>query len=135
MAKQGRSSVDRGTYVNYYKRARECMDLALRAMEESKFDGAAINFVHCGISACDALCVYFLGQRHSGEKHEDAVKLLGEIKELRKENFETMSGRLVKVLRMKNMAEYEERPVKPKEAEALKINTEKLFACAEKYLI
>jgi len=62
------------------------------------------------------MCVYFLGKRHAGEKHNDAVSLLRTIRKEDKE-LKANANRFNKILRIKNMAEYEERLVYKSEAE------------------
>jgi hypothetical protein len=52
--------VERYLYINYLKRAEECLHGARAALEEKKYDLSAIASVHCGISAADAICVFFL---------------------------------------------------------------------------
>jgi len=83
--------------------------------------------VHSAISAADALCVYYLQKRHSGLRHDDAVRLLESIKEIPNVEIREAGKRLKKILNMKNMAEYEERLIKQKEAESLLENTKVLF--------
>ena len=58
-----------------------------------------------------------MGKRHSGEDHNDAAKLFKSIKE--NEEINTNANRIIRILRIKNMAEYEERLVRRSEAEAI----------------
>lgn len=111
--------VERQLYVNYLKRAQECLQGAKLALDEKKYDLSAIDAVHCGISAADAICVYYLQCRNTGEKHADVVELIKTIKEIKHEELRAIAGTAAKIISMKNMAEYEERSIKPKEAEAL----------------
>lgn len=60
--------------------------------------------------------MYFLGKRHAGESHEDAVNLFKIIKGGGKE-INTNANRISRILRIKNMAEYEKRLVYRYEAE------------------
>ena len=100
----------KSTYANYFKKAEECFHAAQNSLEREEWNASAINAVHCCISACDAMCVYFLGKRHSGENHNDAAKLFQSIKN--SEDIDTNANRIIKILRIKNMAEYEERLVR-----------------------
>lgn len=129
-----KTGVERNLYVNYLKRAEECLFGARAAFEEKKYDLCAIDSVHCGISSADALCVYFLECRHTGEKHEEVVELIKTIKEIKYDRIKALGDKIVKILRMKNMAEYEERSVKPKEAESLLQNAQKLFEMVKEKL-
>jgi hypothetical protein len=60
------------------------------------------------------MCVYFLGKRHAGENHNDAVALFKAIKY--GEEINTNANRVARILRIKNMAEYEERLIFKSEA-------------------
>ncbi|MBF0491094.1 MAG: HEPN domain-containing protein, partial [Candidatus Omnitrophica bacterium] len=109
--------VAKSAYENYLKKAEECVHAARTSHEAQEWNAAAINAIHCCISACDAMCVYFLGKRHSGEDHNDAAKLFKSIKD--NEEINTNANRIIRILRIKNMAEYEERLVRKSEVEAI----------------
>lgn len=108
--------VAKSLYTNYLKRAEECFHAAKNSFAIQEWNAAAINAIHSCIAACDAICVYFLGKRHAGESHEDAVNLFKIIKGGGKE-INTNANRILRILRIKNMAEYEERLVYRSEAE------------------
>ncbi|MEI7999180.1 MAG: HEPN domain-containing protein [Candidatus Omnitrophota bacterium] len=93
------------------------MHAARNSFEIQEWNAAAINAIHSCICACDAMCVYFLGKRHSGEDHNDAAKIFKSIKD--NEEINTNSNRIIRILRIKNMAEYEERLVRRSEAETI----------------
>ena len=122
-----KSKVDQSYYINYLQRAEECLYGARSAFEEKKYDLCAINSVHCGISAIDAICVFYLGYRHSGEKHTTAKEMLNFIREIKPEELKEIANRFGRILNMKNMAEYEERKIKMKEAQELLNNATKLL--------
>ena len=109
--------VAKSFYSNYLKRADECFHAAQRSFKNEEFNAAAINAIHSCIAACDAMCVYFLGKRHSGEDHNDAAGLFKSIKS--DEAINTNANRILRILRMKNMAEYEERLIYKAEAEKI----------------
>ncbi len=108
--------VAKSLYTNYLKRAEECFHAAKNSFAIQEWNATAINAIHSCIAACDAICVYFLGKRHAGESHEDAVNLFKIIKGGGKE-INTNANRILRILRIKNMAEYEERLVYRYEAE------------------
>lgn len=108
--------VAKSLYTNYLKRAEECFHAAKNSFAIQEWNATAINAIHSCIAACDAICVYFLGKRHAGESHEDAVNLFKIIKGSDKE-INTNANRILRILRIKNMAEYEERLVCRSEAE------------------
>ncbi len=112
-------------YANFLKKAQECFHAAQNSFKKEEWNAAAINAIHCSISACDAMCVYFLGKRHSGEDHNDAASLFKTIKS--DDEMNTNANRILRVLRMKNMAEYEERLVFKSEAEKILKDCERFF--------
>jgi len=109
-------NVAKSLYANYLIRAEECLHAAKDSFANKKWNAATICVIHSCIAACDAMCVYFLGKRHAGEKHNDAVYLFKTIKSEDKK-LKANANKFNKVLRIKNMAEYEERLVYKSEAE------------------
>ena len=117
-AKLRTRSVERMFSKNFLKRSKECLDAACGAFEKEDWNASAINAIHCAISAGDALCVHFLGKRHAGESHNDAVKLFNSLENMC-DNIKPNANRLMRLLKMKNMAEYEERLIYKSEAEKM----------------
>ena len=107
--------ISKSYYRNYLKRAEECLRAAEHSFTNKDWNAVSINSIHACIAACDAMCVYFLGKRHAGESHNDAVTLFKMIKSGEKINVN--ANRITRILRIKNMAEYEERLVYKSEAE------------------
>lgn len=122
----------KSTYLNYLKKAEECFTAAQSSLDKSDWNATAINAVHCGICASDAMCVYFLGKRHVGDDHGDAEKLFGSIK--KSEDHSANVNRLARILRIKNMAEYEERLVRKSEADAIFRDMERFYEYVMKHL-
>ena len=117
--------ISRALYINYLKRADECLDAAKNSFNTQKWNAAAINAIHSCIAACDAMCVYFLGKRYAGESHNEAVTLFKTIKSGQEININ--ANRIARILRIKNMAEYEERLVHKSETEKILKDCERLF--------
>jgi len=107
--------VSRNLFVNYLKRSKECLHAAQRSIEFKEWNSATISAIHSAIASADALCVFFLGVRHSGEKHEDVIRLFKTIS-LKEEEIDINSKRIKRIIGIKNMAEYEERLVSQSEA-------------------
>ncbi|MBU1613954.1 HEPN domain-containing protein [bacterium] len=124
--------VTKSFYVNYLKRARECLHAAENSFNSREWNAATINAIHSGIAACDAMCVYFLGKRHAGESHNDAVALFKTIKSSKE--MDTNANRIARILRIKNMAEYEERLVYEPEAEKVLKDCKRFLEYVEKEL-
>ena len=75
--------VTKSLYTNFFKKAEECFHASKNSFTVQEWNAAAINAIHSCIAACDTMCVYFLGKRHSGENHNDAVgpfKTIGYVK-------------------------------------------------------
>ncbi|MGB7295873.1 MAG: HEPN domain-containing protein [Candidatus Aminicenantales bacterium] len=119
--------VARNSYANYLKRSDECFAAAKASLSKGNWNAAAICAIHSCISACDSLCIYFLGRRHSGANHSDAVGLL-EMTGVERPELTTNVNRLRKILSVKNMAEYEERLLRRAEAESMIKDTERFVA-------
>ena len=117
--------VSKSSYTNYRKRAEECLHASQHSLQEQEWNASAINAIHCCIAACDAMCVYFLGKRHNGDNHNNAAGLFKTIKGT--DEYSTNANRILRILRMKNMAEYEDRLVYKTEAE-------KIFKDCERFL-
>lgn len=125
--------VTKSLYTNYLKRSEECLHAAKISFAIQEWNAATINAIHSCIAACDAICVYFLGKRHAGESHNDAVNLFKSIKTSDAE-INTNANRIIRILRIKNMAEYEERLVYKSEAEKVLKDCERLFEYVKKQL-
>ncbi len=125
--------VAKSLYINYLKRAEECLNAAKNSFAIQEWNATTINAIHSCISACDAMCVYFLGKRHIGESHEDAINLFKIIKS-GDEEININANRILRVLRIKNMAEYEERLVYKSESEKVLKDCERLLEYIKKVL-
>jgi uncharacterized protein (UPF0332 family) len=128
------SKVERSLYTNYLVRAEECLNAAKNSLSLSQWNALAISAIHSGIASLDALCVYYLGQRHAGQNHEDAITLFRSIKQLNREDIDTITNRVIKILKMKNMAEYEERLVHQTEAQNILKDAERLLEAVKSKL-
>jgi len=125
--------VAKALYINFLKRAEECFHAAKNSFAVQEWNAATINSVHSCIAACDAICVYFLGKRHAGDSHENAVKFFKTIKK-GSEKINTNANRIARILRIKNMAEYEERLICRSEAEKILKDCERFLEFVKKEL-
>lgn len=126
IAKPKTKNLDRSLYVNFMQKSEECFCAASKCLKSKDWNAAAINLIHSTISACDVICVFSLGKRHSGENHNGAATLFNSIKNT--DEFKKNANRINRILRMKNMAEYEERLVYQKEAEAIFTDCERFLS-------
>ena len=111
-------NTNKSLYSNYLKHANECHAAAKESSKKTDWNAATICAIHACISACDAMCIYYLGKRHSGEDHNNSVKLFKTIKG-NDENHDKNANRLSRIISIKNMAEYEERLVFKTEADRI----------------
>ena len=132
VAKFTTRDVQKSLYVNFLKRAEECLHAARNSFSIQEWNAVAINAIHCCIAACDAMCVYFLGKRHAGDDHEEAANLFMTIKD--SDAAKTNANRLLRILSVKNMAEYEERLVHRSEAEKILKDSERFLEFIKKEL-
>jgi len=68
--------VRKDEYLNYWEKARELEYVMQTALLKSNWNAAALNALHAAILANDALLINFHGVKSSGQKHDDAIKLL-----------------------------------------------------------
>ena len=125
-AKFKTSAVHPSSAENYFRKAGEYRDSMIQALAEHHPNAAALNGIHCAISAADSLCVKFHGKRSSSKDHGDAVRMLAEL--FTDEEARQQANRLGIILGKKNQVEYEERMFSPPEAANLAKQVERLFA-------
>ena len=118
-------NVEKHLYKNYLKKAWEFMNSCNDSFLKEEWDAAVINAVHSGISASDALTIFFKGVRHAGERHEDVVQLLNtlELHDIKDKN-----RHILNLLSVKNKAEYEETLMTRKNAEDAKKSAERFLS-------
>jgi len=125
-AKPKTSVVHSSKAANYFKKAGEYRDSMNQALADLRPNAAALNGIHCAISAADSLCVCFHGKRSSSKDHGDAVRLLAEL--FTDEEARHHANRLGIILGKKNQVEYEERMFTQEEVANLAKQVERLFA-------
>lgn len=99
------------------------------AMQAGRWNAAGLNAVHCAISACDAVLVYYTEQRSASPDHEAAAHLLRSLPKVpdAKQKAETLR----RILQEKHVIEYEDRNVTAREAAELTKLTERFFRWAQ----
>ena len=125
--------IDKGRYRTFWKRAVELREEVRQGMASERWNAAALNAIHAGICANDALLVYLHGQRSKSPKHEDAVKLLVEL--VKQAAAETNSRHLQRLMGMKNAVEYEDRLFTGAEAAVLTKHMERFLEWVESLLL
>ncbi len=124
--------VSKSFYSNYLQKAEECLRAAKNSFSNQEWNSSTISAIRACISGCDAMCVYLLGKRNAGENHNDTVTLFKTIKS--DESINTNANRILRVLRVKNMAEYEERLVYRSEAEKVLKDCDRFLEFVKKSL-
>ena len=126
--------VEKYLYVNYLKRSAELLKSAKRCMEDSIYAAASLNAVFSAVAAIDAVCVYYLQKRHSGTNHEESIGLLMSVEGIKRQELEKARPRLIRILKAKNMASYEERVLGQKDAQKLSADAEDTYSFALSFL-
>ncbi len=117
--------VEKAASPNYWKKAEEFRETMNKALAEDQSNAAALNAIHCAISAADALCVHLSGMRSASKDHADAVRLVAEL--FPEGEGRRQADRLGGILAKKNELEYQDRLFSHEEAANLAKNAERLF--------
>ena len=107
-----------GAHRSYLKKAQEFARAMERALEAGDYNAASSAASHCVISACDALLARHKGVRSRGRDHGAVVRLIEAT------GLDGARGRADQaefVLALKQVAEYDDRDIRPADAvEAVK---------------
>ena len=125
--------VDKGLCYNYLKKSEEFYDTAEDSINKRRWNAAASNAIHSGISSADSVSVFIKGLRSSSEKHEDVEKIL---RELGLDNKE-VNDKIIQIkglLSIKNSVEYEEKLVNENMALRAFKNADRLLRWAKEKL-
>ena len=124
--------VDRAGAGTYLRKATEFFESMQEAIPRSRWNASGLNAVHCAISACDAVLVYYTEQRSASPDHETAAYLLSslsKVPEARKK-----AETLRKIIHEKHLIEYEDRSISQGEAVELAKLTERFYRWAQEVL-
>lgn len=122
--------VDRSLCYNYLKKAEEFYQTMKEALNNKRWNAAASNAIHTGISSTDSVAVFIKGIRSSSERHDDVERIL---RDLNLDNRE-MNDKLIQIkglLSIKNSVEYEEKLVNESVALSASKNAERLLRWAK----
>jgi hypothetical protein len=116
---------ERSKYSIYLKKAKEFYNIMLEAEKQKQWNAVGLNAVHCAISSCDAMTIYYAGVRSVAQNHFSAIDLLSQSIKLPETPAKCITLR--KIISDKNIIEYEDRDFTQKEAlEILKL-TERFY--------
>lgn len=108
------TKVSKSDYSNYLKKASEFHEAMQESLSKGKWNAVGLNAIHTGISAADALLVFFHGVRSTSPKHDDIIKLVTSL--IMHRNAQTNVSHLKNLIGMKNIVEYEVRLIDKHEA-------------------
>ncbi|MEW6222417.1 MAG: HEPN domain-containing protein [Candidatus Hadarchaeota archaeon] len=94
-------------YSNYLKKAEEFLNGMKDELAHKRWNMAVLAGVHCTITSCDALTIFYLGKKHKGMKHADAAKLLASIEEIESRELKK-SNQFISILDFKTPVEHGE---------------------------
>jgi len=120
------------TYIIYIKKAEQFFKSMESSLAKNQYDSAALEGIHCVISALDALLIQKSGIVSASSRHEDAVKLLTEI--WNTEDVKEASKHAASVINMKTAVEYTDLQVNQKQAVELQKHTQRFLTWAKNKL-
>ena len=94
------------------------------SQDKALWNSAGLNAVHCAISLSDALTIYYLSQRFSGDDHRHASELLSRISI---EGVAQQAHSFKKIISKKHMIAYEEREFRKSEADEIAKQIERFY--------
>lgn len=118
--------VDRRAYRNFLKKAGEHHTAMEMNYEKGLWNACVVNAVHCGINCADALTSFYLGFRHSGDRHHDVLNLLQKI-DIDKKELSSKIQQLSTLLSIKSTAEYEEKLMDEGDAEKARKACDRIY--------
>lgn len=121
--------VERAAATSYLKKAAEFFESMQQALQAGRWNAAGLNAVHCAISACDAVLVYYTEQRSASPDHEVAAYLLSALPKV--PDAKQKADTLRRILQEKHVIEYEDRSFTQREAAELVKLTERFFRWAQ----
>ena len=118
-------AVRKEVYRTYLAKSQEFLRAAQDSLRRGDHDACVSAAIHSGINLADALTAFYLRMRSAGESHEEALALLRRVP-LPPAGSERIVHHLSALLDVKNAAEYEDRLLRAKEAEAAMKHLERL---------
>lgn len=126
--------VEKHLYSSYLEKAREYSDGTKDELTKRRWNLAVLAGVHCAISACDALTIFFSGRKHKGIKHADAAKLLAGIEGLNPKELGEKSKQFISILDFKTPVEYDKTVFKESDARELAKKVERFYTWVKEKL-
>ncbi|MCX5751246.1 MAG: hypothetical protein NT099_06235 [Candidatus Saganbacteria bacterium] len=118
-------NVNKNESLGYFSKAAEFYDSMMDCFREERWNSAALEAVHCCISANDALTIWSKGIRCTSHNHDDAVTLLQSLSDLK--DVKTGASHFLRVIKKKNLVEYEGKKFGKNEAAEIILHAERFF--------
>ena len=116
--------VDQNGYKSFQNKTNDFYQVMRLSLDAGLWNGVGLNAAHCVISLNDALTVYFLRKRFSGDDHRHASLLLSQ---LPIESIKQYVNAFEKIISKKHMVAYEEREFRQSEALEIVKQTERFY--------
>lgn len=118
-------NVPKSEYKNYLNKAEEFYKTMQECFIGGRWTSAALEAIHAAISANDALTIFTKGVKCASSRHEDAVTLLQGLTEL--SGARANSNHLLRIIKKKNLVEYDSDSFTQKEAEEITQHAERFI--------
>lgn len=118
-------NVSKSEYSDFYSKATDFYDTMKDCLVNERWNSAALEAVHCCISANDALTIWAKGIKCTSSNHDDAVTLLQSLSNL--SDIKQGAKHLLRVIKKKNLIEYERRNFSKHEASEIALHAERFF--------
>ena len=117
-------SVNQSEYRSHLNKAGDFYEGMKLSENKALCHSTGLNAVHCAISLSDALTIYYLSQRFSGDDHRQASELLSRIPV---EGVGQQAHSFKKIIAKKHMIAYEEREFRKGEAGEIAQQIERFY--------
>lgn len=124
--------VERAGAGRFLTKATEFFESMQQARQAGRWNATGLTAVHCAISACDAVLVYYTEQRSASPDHEAAAYLLSSLTKV--PDARQKARTLRRILQEKHLIEYEDRTFTAHEAAELAKLTERFYQWATEVL-
>ncbi len=126
------AEVEKSKYINFLKKSLEFYQSMRDALDQELWSSAGLNAVHAGISADDALLVYFHGVRSLSSDHRDAINLTLSL--ISQDGAQEAASHLRRLIAKKNLIEYEGKVFSRTDAEEVAKHAERFINWARELL-
>ncbi|MDP2600328.1 MAG: hypothetical protein Q8P84_06305 [Deltaproteobacteria bacterium] len=100
-------NVQKSEYKDYQSKGKQFFDVMLVCLQDEEWDAVLLNGIHACISFNDAITTLYLGKRSAGKSHQDCAHLL--LQALASPEAKRNADRLIEIINLKNLVEYEPR--------------------------